>query len=424
MKFESYWLDTAPAFTGARSHPPEGHYDVAVVGGGLTGLSAARTLARGGARVALVEAGRVIGEASGRNGGQCNTGVAQDYVGMVDQLGRDQAILHYRSYSEAVASIEQVIEEEGIECDYLRRGKLKLAAKPEHYDKLGRTCEAIRRDVDPDVALLSKEEARREVDSPAFYGGLWQKNGGQMHMGRFGTGLAEAAVRHGAHLFEHTPMTGVEREGERYRLTTPHGEFYANNVLLATGASQVGPLNWFRRRLAPVGSFIVVTEPLSSEQCAQLIPNRRACVTSRIIGHYFRLTPDDRLLFGGRARFAMSGGKSDAKSGEILRRGLRDTFPQLADTPLSHCWGGLVDMSRDRLPHAGRHEGMYYVMGFSGHGVQMSVHMGRMLAEMMLGQRKDYPWQSDNWPAIPGNFGKPWFLPLVGGWYRLQDRLH
>ncbi|WP_110684934.1 NAD(P)/FAD-dependent oxidoreductase [Salinicola aestuarinus] len=423
MKLESYWLDTAPAFSGGRDHPPEGHYDVAIIGGGFTGLAAARTLAREGARVALLEAGRVVGEASGRNGGQCNTGVAQDYAAMVDQLGRERAARHYRSYSDAVASVEQLIEEEEIACDYLRRGKLKLAAKPEHYDKLARTYEAIRRDVDPDVAMLSQAEARREVDSPLFHGALWQKNGGQMHVGRFGAGLADAAVRHGAHLFEHTPMTGVEREGERYRLTTPGSEFHADNVLLATGASQVGPLNWFRRRLAPVGSFIVVTEPLASEQCQQMIPNQRACVTSRIVGHYFRLTPDNRLLFGGRARFAMSGSQSDAKSGEILRRGLRETFPQLSATQLDYCWGGLVDMSRDRLPHAGRHDGMYYVMGFSGHGVQMSVHMGRMMAEMMLGHRRDTPWQSEEWPAIPGHFGKPWFLPLVGGWYRLQDRL-
>ncbi|WP_106477852.1 NAD(P)/FAD-dependent oxidoreductase [Phytohalomonas tamaricis] len=423
MKFDSYWLATAPTLKCAEQSPPEGTFDVVVVGGGFTGLSAARTLARGGARVALLEAGRLIGEASGRNGGQCNTGVAQDYVSLVEQVGRERAMIHYRTYAEAVTTVEQVIREESIECDYLHHGKLKLAAKPEHYDKLARTFEAIRRDVDPDVELLSAASVREEVDSPLFHGGLLQRNGGQMHMGRFGIGLAQAAHHHGARLFEYAPVNAITREGRAYRLGTPQGELRANHVLLATGASQVGPLNWFRRRMAPVGSFIVVTEPLSSEQCAQLLPNRRAYVTSRIIGNYFRLTPDNRLLFGGRARFAISDEKSDAKSGEILRRGLAEAFPQLSDVRLDYCWGGLVDMSRDRLPHAGCHDGMHYVMGYSGHGVQMSVHMGKSLAETLLGQRETYPWQESEWPAIPGHFGKPWFLPLIGSWYRLQDRL-
>ncbi|WFF41525.1 FAD-binding oxidoreductase [Salinicola endophyticus] len=424
MQFDSYWLATAPAFSGARQTPPEGRYDVVVVGGGFTGLSAARTLARSGARVALIEAGRVIGEASGRNGGQCNTGVAQDYASLVEQLGRERAQSHYRHYAEAVASVRQVIAEERIECDYRHHGKLKLAAKPEHYAKLARSAEAIARDVAPEVELIPRDMIRHEVDSPLFHGGLLQKNGGQMHMGRFGIGLAEAAVAHGAQLFEHTPMRGVARQAGGYRVTTPAGTLQADNVLLATGASRQGPLGWFRRRLAPVGSFIVVTAPLSEAQCRALLPQRRAYVTSRIVGHYFRLTPDNRLLFGGRARFAMSGGKSDTKSGEILRRGLGHAFPSLAGIDIDYCWGGLVDMSRDRLPHAGRHDGMYYVMGYSGHGVQMSVHMGQRLAEAMLGQRHAYPWQERHWPAIPGHFGKPWFLPLVGGWYRLQDRWH
>lgn len=424
MQLNSYWLSTAPTFSAGQQAFTQEHYDVAVVGGGFTGLSAARTLARGGARVALLEASQLIGEASGRNGGQCNTGVAQDYASLVEQFGRERAIAHYTTYAEAVSSVEQVIAEETINCDYLRHGKLKLAAKPEHYDKLARTCDAIRRDVDSGVEMLSATAVREEVDSPLYYGGLLQHNGGQMHMGRFGIGLAAAAASHGAHLFEHTPMTRLTREKSAYRLGTPSGDIRAENVLLATGASQTGPLSWFRRRLVPVGSFIVVTEPLSAAQCAQFLPQRRSYVTSRIVGHYFRLTADNRLLFGGRARFAMSGSQSDAKSGEILRRGLEEAFPQLKGVRLDYCWGGLVDMSKDRFPHAGQHNGMYYAMGYSGHGVQMSVHMGHVLGDVILGNRQNHPWQDTKWPAIPGHFGKPWFLPLVGSWYRLQDRLH
>lgn len=424
MRFESYWLATAPDFHGNSEALPEKKVDVAVIGGGFTGLSAARTLASRGARVALLEADRIIGEASGRNGGHCNTGVAHDYAALVGKVGRERAIGAYRAYAQAVESVERVVAEECLDCHYLPHGKLKLAAKPEHYDKLARTCEMIHADVDPEVEMIDAGAIRDEVDSARFHGGLLQRRGGQMHMGAFGVGLAEAAVRHGATIHQWTPMTGIGREREGFRIETPKGVLRAGEVMLATGTSRVGPLGWFRRRIVPVGSFIVATEPLDPQRLDTLLPRRRAYVTSRIIGNYFRVTPDNRLLFGGRARFAMSNPRSDVRSGEILRAGLRETFPQLADVGLAFCWGGLVDMTRDRLPRAGRHAGMHYAMGYSGHGVQMSVHMGETMAAMLLGDTRANPWLERRWAAIPGHFGNPWFLPLVGGWYRLQDRLH
>jgi glycine/D-amino acid oxidase-like deaminating enzyme len=213
-------------------------------------------------------------------------------------------------------------------------------------------------------------------------------------------------------------------DDERYEVTTEFGTIRAGRVLVATGASQIGPLQWFRRRIAPVGSFIVVTEPLTTAQLDELVPKRRAYVTTRNIGNYFRATADNRLLFGGRARFAMSNPQSDEKSGRILRAGLAGYFPKLDDVRLDYCWGGLVDMTADRLPRAGQHEGLFYSMGYSGHGVQMSVHMGRVMADVMFGAATRNPWHKLEWPAIPGHFGHAWFLPLVGAYYRLQDILH
>ncbi|WP_288474212.1 FAD-binding oxidoreductase, partial [uncultured Pseudomonas sp.] len=159
-------------------------------------------------------------------------------------------------------------------------------------------------------------------------------------------------------------------------------------------------------------------------QLDELLPNRRTYVTSRIIGNYFRTTPDHRLIFGGRARFALSDPRQDAKSGAVLRNALGQLFPSLAQTPIDYCWGGLVDMTADRLPRAGEQDGLFYAMGYSGHGVQMSVHMGRVMAEVLEGRSQANPWRVLDWPAIPGHFGKPWFLPLVGLYYRVQDRLH
>ena len=424
MGSESYWLDTAPAFTGAQLGALPGQVDVAVIGGGFTGLAAARALALKGASVVVLEAGRVIGEASGRNGGQCNTGVAQDYAGLSASLGAERARAYYQAYESAVQSVVSLVEQEQIACDLKRNGKLKLAAKPMHYEGLARTCELIRREVDADVELLSAGQIRAEVDSAQFHGGLLQRNGVQMQVGRCGVGLAEAAVRHGALIHQDTPVTDWKALGGGYQVNTAKGSLHAGQVLLATGACQHGGLGWYRRRIVPVGSFVIATEVLPRALIDQLLPGRRAYVTSRMIGNYFRLTPDNRLLFGGRARFAMSDSVSDAKSGKVLRAAMVQMFPSLANVKIDYCWGGLVDMTSDRLPRAGQHGGVYHSMGYSGHGVQMSVHMGQVMAEVMAGNVEANPWRELDWPAIPGHFGKPWFLPLVGAYYRLQDYLH
>ncbi|MYM91031.1 FAD-dependent oxidoreductase, partial [Rugamonas sp. FT82W] len=374
--------------------------------------------------VVLLEAGRIAGEASGRNGGQCNTGLAHDYAELARRIGAGRAGAYYRAYDDAVDTVERLIKEEAIDCDFVRCGKLKLAAKPEHYDKLQRVYETLRGSVDPDVQLVPPERLAEEIGSSIYFGGLLQSQGAQMHMGKFAVGLAGAAARLGARICEQAAVTGIERETGRFRVTCARGTLHASDVLIATGNSTQGPFDWFRRRLVSVGSFIIATEPLSDVTLRQIAPTRRNYVTSRIVGNYFRVTPDSRLLFGGRARFALSNPKSDSKSGRILEEAMLTTFPQLAGTRVDYCWGGLVDMTADRLPRAGQHDGMFYSTGYSGHGVQMSVHMGQMMARVMAGDAAANPWADLEWSAIPGYSGKPWFLPMVGAWYKLQDRLH
>jgi glycine/D-amino acid oxidase-like deaminating enzyme len=424
MKLESYWLDTAPPFTGGAQGQVAGQADVVVVGGGFTGLSAALTLARRGASVVLLEAGRVAGEASGRNGGQCNTGLAHDYADLATRLGETRARAYYEAYDAAVDTVERIIAEESIVCDFQRCGKLKLAAKPEHYEKLVRVHERLRASVDPGVELISPDRMAEEIGSSSFYGGLLQRQGAQMHMGRFGVGLAEAAARAGAGVYENAAVTNIELEAGGFRVTSARGAIRASQVFLATGNSSMGPFGWFRRRLVSVGSFIIATAPLEPGLLDQITPTRRNYVTTKNIGNYFRVTPDNRLLFGGRARFALSNPKSDTKSGKILIDTMTRLFPQLQGTPVDYCWGGLVDMTADRLPRAGEHEGMFYSLGYSGHGVQMSVHMGQQMADVMAGKKDSNPWGDLEWAAIPGYSGKPWFLPMVGAYYKLQDLLH
>lgn len=423
MRFTSYWHDTAPRFTGASDGPVEGRYDVAVVGGGFTGLAAARHLAKAGASVVVLEGGHVGAGASGRNGGHVNNGLAHSYLAAKAELGPERAKALYRAFDAAVDTVEGIVAEEGLDCAFRRSGKLKLASKPAHLAAMTRNFEAVHAEVDPDTAMLSAADLAGEIGSRDFHGGMLSKKSAMMHMGRFVNGLAEAATRHGARVFEGAHVTDHRREGTGHVLTTSRGSVSAKEVLLATGAYTGKPFAYFSRRLVPVGSFIIATRPLTEAEIAATVPGHRTFVTSLNIGNYFRLAPDNRLIFGGRARFsATSDQQSDAKSGRILRASLAQIFPHLASVEIDYCWGGLVDMTKDRFPRAGVVDGVHFAMGYSGHGTQMSTHMGVVMADILLGRADRNPVASVAWPSIPGHLGKPWFLPLVGTYYKLLDR--
>lgn len=428
MKFTSYWHDTAAPFAHGRADPVEGKVDVAVIGGGFTGLNAARKLAKEGVSVAVLEAREVGSGGSGRNGGHLNNGVAHGYAEAKAHLGAERAHALYRAYDRSIDMIEDVIADEGIECDFRRAGKLKLASKASHVAGLRANFELIHREVDADTRWLEKSDLKDEVGAAGFHGGMLYEKAAMMHMGRYVAGLAEAAHRHGALIWEHAPVEARLRTATGWELQTPKGRIRADRVILATGAytGQVAraPFGWFRRRIISVGSFIIATRPLDRDEVAATMPGNRTCVTSMNIGNYFRLSPDNRLIFGGRARFsAVSDQRSDAKSGEVLRESLARTFPHLADIGIDYCWGGLVGMTKDRYPRAGMHDGMLYAMGYSGHGAQMSTLLGQSLADMAMGRMDTNPLAGMAWPAIPAHSGKPWFLPLVGLWFGMKDRL-
>ncbi len=425
MNPKPFWIDTAPAFNGGASGRPSGHSDVVVVGGGFTGLSAALSLAKRGIGTKLLEAHHVVSAASGRNGGHCNNGLALDFASIAERFGLERAREMYRAFDAGVDLIGTLATREAIDCDFTRSGKLKLAAKTAHFDGLKRTQEILAREVDVDTAIIEKSALSSEIGSDLYVGGMLQKRSASLHVGKFGIGLAHAAQRAGAVIHENAAVTGIERRpGGGFRVATRTGAIEAEHVVLANGVPLEGPFAWFRRRIVPVGSFIIVTEPLGKDRARAIMPGRRTCTTTQHIGHYFRMTADDRLVFGGRARFAMSNPTSDRKSGAVLQKTLGEVFPQLADCKVDYCWGGLVDMTSDRLPRAGQHDGMHYAVGYSGHGVQMSVYMGDLIARRIAGEDTDNPWRDMPWPAVPLHFGKPWFLPLVGAYYRALDRLH
>jgi glycine/D-amino acid oxidase-like deaminating enzyme len=424
MKSASYWHDTSVPFDNAMTGPVEGDFEVAVIGAGFTGLNAARVLAKSGLKVALLEAEHVGYGASGRNGGHLNSGHFASFGAIKARFGDAQARRLWRAYDDSIDLIEAIIDEEKIDCNFRRGGKLKLASKASHVKGLQAMCEEIRREVDPTVEWLSRDDIRQELGSDAFHGAVLSPKSAMMHMGHYANGLAEAAHRHGAMIWEHNAVTGRERLPNGWRLTTPTGSLSARQVILATDAYTTETFGYFRRRMMSVASFIIATRPLTPQEVAATLPGNRNYTNSLNIANYFRLTPDNRMLFGGRARFsASSNQKTDTGSGQLLRQQMLSMFPQLADVEIDYCWGGLVGCTQDRYPRAGSADGVIYGMGYSGHGAQVSTLIGKALADIAMGRSDTNPLDGVAWNAVPMHTGKPWFLPIVGAYYRMKDML-
>jgi glycine/D-amino acid oxidase-like deaminating enzyme len=401
-----------------------GEVDVAVVGAGLTGLSAALHLARKGAKVAVLEKDTVAFGASGRNGGMATTGLSIGIRDAITRYGFETARRYLETYHDAVDSIEKLVTEEGIDCDFARSGKLVLASKPAHFDGLRKTQEAYDRMGLDKTLLVSRSDIHSEIGSDLFHGAMVDTKSAGLHVGKYTRGLGEAAARAGAQIHEKAPVERIRRlGGTKHEVVTARGTVRADQVLVATSGYTGRPFRWLQVRIAPVGSFIIVTEPLGKDLCDQIMPTRRMASTSMNLLNYFRITPDHRLLFGGRARFAMSNQQSDAKSGRILHKAMTEVFPQLTNARVDYCWGGLVDMSMDRMVHAGEQEGLFYSVGYSGHGVQMATYMGRQMAQYMDGTTTANPWRDLSFTRIPGHFGPPWFLPFAGAYYKFKDRV-
>lgn len=426
MKQIPYWLDTAPPFPDRSGKDLPESADVVVIGGGLTGLSTAYHAAGKGAHVVLVEKDKVGSGASGRNGSMCTQGLTIGVAEARKRYGQQRARELYDAFREAVDVVEELTQKEQIDCDFNRSGRLGVAYKPQHFEAMQATRRDLAENFDHETTLLSPSDLRSELASDHYHGALLDPLSAGLHVGKYVHGLAEAAERAGAQIHERNAATGLTRlPGGGFLVETLHGTIRAQQVMAATDAYTDQAMPWFRKRLINVGSFVVVTEPLGEERARELIPNARLVVDSKNIGHYIRLTPDHRLAFGGRARFAPSNPASDLKSGDVLKRELTEIFPQLADVRIDYVWGGNVGFTWDRIPHAGEVNGLYYSMGYCGHGVQMATSMGRAIAEVMDGHPEANPLRGLGFPKVPVPFynGTAWFLPFGGAYYKTKDRL-
>jgi glycine/D-amino acid oxidase-like deaminating enzyme len=415
VKLTPYWLDTATPSGDYRRTPVPEHADVVVVGAGLTGLSAALELAKQGAQVVVVDEHTVGWGASGRNGGMATTGLAIGFGTAIKRYGEQRAVGMFREYNRAIDTVESLVTENGIDCDFERSGKLSLAFKPAHLTGMYATQKSLAKLADYHVTVVPKAQIHDEIGTDFYHGAMVDPLGAGVHVGKFVHGLAQAAIAAGAVICEDAKAMKLSRiSGEVHDVQTTRGVIRAGKVLVATSGYTGSLTPWLQRRVVPVGSFIIVTEPLAQDVVDRILPHRRQAADAKLLTYYFRITPDNRLLFGGRARFALSNPESDLKSAEILQRAMTTLFPYLSGTRIDYTWGGLVDISMDQMVHAGIHDGVFYSICYSGHGVQMASHMGKQMALRLTGQPSTEVWKSLKFPPVPGHFGPPWFLPFIG----------
>ena len=422
----NYWLDTATMPSGTDGPLPEA-VDVAVIGAGFTGLSAARTFAKHGARVAVLEAESIGWGASSRNGGMVLSGLKVPVQDLVQRYGMEAARRMYRASLSSIDCVEQIVSEESIDCNFARCGYLQVAAKPAHFDRFTRAADFMAREFNHQRRLVPKAELATEIGSSRYYGGLVDELSATVNPARYVAGLAKAAQKADAEVYERTCVLGIEKSSLRgnngFTLSTTRGAIFAQNILVGTSGYTTSMVPSLRRKIIPLGSFIIVTEPLSERVASELIPRNRMISDSKLYLHYYRLTPDRRMLFGGRAAFFPETASTIRKSVDILRRDLIEVYPQLRDVKVEYAWGGTIDFTFDMMPHAGQMDGIYYAVGYAGHGVAMATYLGMKVAEAACGGADGNPFRDIPFPGAPlGLYRRmPWFLPFAGAWYKVLD---
>ncbi len=395
--------------------------DVAVVGGGYTGLSAALQLARQGASTAVLEQHSIGWGASSRNGGQVLTGLKHGPHDLIRQFGRERARALFSASLRTIACVEALIAEEQIDCDYQRCGHIEAAAKPAHFGMLQAAQDVLAREFGHVTQILERSDQQSELGSGRYFGLLVDERSGSLQPAKFVFGLAQAARRAGAVLCEQTAVQQIGRSGTGFTLKTSRGVVNCQDVLIATNGYSGPAAPQLQRRVLPIGSYIIATAPLEPELALRLIARRRMVFDTRNFLNYFRLSAGNRLIFGGRAAFSPATPSTTRTSAAILAKEMLQTFPELVGTPVEYAWGGTLGFTMDLYPHAGRLDGMHYALGYAGHGVAMSTFLGQQMAQMILGGPYENPFEHMRFPKIPLYSGSPWFLPLVALWYGFLD---
>jgi len=397
---------------------------VAIVGGGYAGLSTAFELAKHGVDAVVLEAYELGSGASTRNGGAVSGGVnvGKSFSGKTLAVDRDRVDRILSDAADAFGLIDRLIDEERIACFWEKPGRFVGAWARRHYDAQSRRLAMLNAAAQSGAYMVPRERQREEIASDYYFGGMVVERSGKLHPALYYQGLLDACRRRGVPVCARAAATRIGREGSGWRVETARGTLSAGDVVVATNGYTGSLTPALRRRVVPIASHIIATEELPLDLAASLIPRARTLSDTKRVLCYYRMSPDGmRMVFGGRARFT----QVDATvSAPILHRYMTDRFPQLRGVKVTHAWTGNVAFTLDALPHMGCRDDLHYCLGCNGSGVAMMTYLGWQTARK-IARVANYAcsFDTEEFPDHPLYSGNPWFLPVVGGYYRLRDHL-
>ena len=419
LQAQPYWWEAGPRPDLPVETLPE-KVDVLIVGSGFTGLSAALTLARAGREVLIVERETAGWGASSRNQGHVGASFKRGLSGLSEAYGRPRAVRLFREGQAAVEFCKTLIEKEGINCHLEKRGRLQLAWSPAHYEALANEIRERVTLCSLEADVLTRDETRAQVVSEQYHGGVMMHREATVHGAMFHLGLLERATEAGVEIRTRTEVQRIDGVTPSFKVVTSRGTVGARNIVIATNGYTDRPARALSRRVVPVNSFGIATEPLSPEQIDQVLPGRRACVDTLKLSHGFRVAPDeDRIIFGTRPPYRET---DPGRGAPHLHAQLLTVFPQLEKVRITHAWTGHVAFPFDFLPHLGCRDGLHYSMGYCGYGVSLAPYLGNKIALRILGEQAgesvfaELPFHSR-----PLYTGRPWFLGAMLRYYRWMD---
>ena len=420
-KETSFWLEGLPEFNSISNKLPQ-RVDVAIVGSGYTGLNAALQTIRGGRSTVVFEAGVPGQGCSTKNGGQISTSIKPSLEKLSAKFGTQSGIAIRQEGENALNWIGDLITSEKIDCNFSRVGRYHAAHTQKHYELITRDAEKVNRSEGIEAYAVPKNEQLKELGSDVYHGGVVFPRHASVDPGKYHRGLLQRVIDAGVDVFGQCAVLDIEQTPDGFVITTQKGKVKARDVIIATNGYTSNLTPWLQKRVIPIGSYIISTEELDPVMVNELFPtNRIASDTCKVI-YYYRTSPDrKRILFGGRVSATET---NPLLSGPKLLKDLYRIFPQLEGTKISHSWTGTVAYTFDEMAHTGQHNGIYYSMGYCGSGVSMASYLGMRLGQKVLGLVEGKTAFDDlPFPTRPLYNGRPWFLPAVVSWYRMQDRI-